>query len=69
MPTGEKVVLHALVKFADEAGFCFPSQETIASVTGQDARTVRTHLTSLKKRGLIKREKRFRKDGRDAHKR
>lgn len=62
-PCGRKFVLVALAGFADEEGFCYPSQETIAKMTGQDARSVQRHLKALEKDGLIKRKARWKKAG------
>lgn len=60
---GAKAVLVALAVFADEDGFCYPSQERIAGMTEQGERTVRAHLVSLERAGLISRERRRRPDG------
>jgi hypothetical protein len=60
---GAKAVLVALAVFADEDGRCFPSQERIAGMTEQTARSVRTHLANLEAIGLMRREHRRRPDG------
>lgn len=62
-PCGRKFVLVALAGFADEEGYCYPSQATLASMTGQDARSVRRHLASLEEDGVIKRKHRRGKSG------
>lgn len=62
-PCGRKFVLVALANFADEDGFCYPSQERLAEMTGQDVRSVRRHLASLDKEGVIKRRGRRSKTG------
>lgn len=62
-PCGRKFVLVALANFADEDGFCYPSQERLAEMTGQDVRSVRRHLASLDKDGAIKRRARRSKTG------
>jgi hypothetical protein len=62
-PCGRKFVLVALADFADEDGFCYPSQETLAKMTGQDVRTVRRHLKSLENDKLIRRSPRWKKTG------
>lgn len=61
-PCGRKFVLVALAGFADEDGFCYPSQDTLATMTGQEVRSVQRHLVALEKGGLIKRKHR-RKEG------
>jgi len=55
---GRKFVLVALANFADEDGFCYPSQATLAEMTGQDERSVRRHLEGLEESGLIRRQMR-----------
>lgn len=62
-PSGKKFVLVALANFADEDGFCYPSQETLAVMTGQTARSVRSHLASLEEDGIIQRKHRRGKTG------
>lgn len=60
-PCGKKAVLVALAHFADEDGFCYPGQETLAGMTSQGVSTVRAHVESLEKDGLINRDKRYKK--------
>lgn len=60
---GQKFILVALANFADENGFCYPSQETLARMTGQDPRTVRRHLKALEDDNLIRRAPRWREAG------
>jgi len=64
-PCGKKAVLVALAHFADESGFCYPSQETLAGMTSQGVSTVRSHLEVLESgdEPLIKREHRYTKKG------
>lgn len=64
-PCGKKAVLVALAHFADESGFCYPSQETLAGMTGQGVSTVRSHLEVLESgdEPLLKREHRYTKKG------
>ncbi len=61
--SGAKFVLVALANFADEEGNCWPSQPTIARMTGQSVRTVRSHLKNLEEGGYISREGRRRQNG------
>jgi hypothetical protein len=56
--SGAKAVLVALAEFADETGFCFPSQPTLAAMTEIAERTVRAHLKTLEQKGFIAREHR-----------
>ena len=60
---GRKAVLSALAQFADELGYCFPSQEHIAEYTEQSARTVREHLAWLEENNYLRRKSRKRQDG------
>lgn len=64
-PCAAKFILVALGNFADEAGYCFPSQKRLAADTSQSERSVRQHLAALEQAGWIKREKR-RQDGTNA---
>lgn len=50
---GPKAVLLALANYADEDGFCFPSQERLARDTEQGVRTVQRQLAWLAQRGLV----------------
>lgn len=56
--SGRKFVLLALADFANEVGFCYPSQETLSVMTGIKERTVRQHIKGLEEDGYIKREHR-----------
>lgn len=47
LKSGPKFVLVALANYADETGWCYPSQERIAADTGQGESTVRAHLKFL----------------------
>lgn len=62
-PVGRKFILVAIADFADEDGYCFPSQETLATMTDQGVSTVREHLKALETERLIRREHRYLKDG------
>lgn len=62
-PSAAKFVLVTLANYADGDGFCFPGQDTLAQMTGQDERSVRSHLAALESSGLIRREHRQRKNG------
>lgn len=62
-PAGRKFVLVALADFADAEGRCFPGQDTLAVMTGQDERSIRRHMDALEEAGLIRREERRRSDG------
>lgn len=61
--TGKKITLLALADFADLNGFCFPSQKTISTMTGQSKSSVHKHLEALEQGGYIRREARFRDNG------
>jgi hypothetical protein len=41
------ITLLAVATFMDENGYCYPSQETLASMTGTTERTVRRNIKSL----------------------
>lgn len=59
----EKFVLLALNEHADaDGGNCYPSRAKLAEETGLKSETVSRLISSLKKKGLVKVEKRF-KDG------
>lgn len=61
---GAKFTLLCLASFADETGFCYPSQESLAAMTEQGISTVRRQLADLqKKKKLIKRSHRYQKGG------
>ncbi len=47
-PSNAKFILVALSNYADEAGYCYPSQARLARDTGQSERSVRRHLASSK---------------------
>lgn len=59
-----KLVLMGLASYANEDGYCFPGQETLAARTSQTSRSVRTHLAWLEEHGFIKRQHRDRLTGR-----
>jgi pyocin large subunit-like protein len=60
---GAKFVLVALADHANDDGFCYPRQSTLARMTAQSERTVRRHLKQLEEVGLIRREVRRWDDG------
>jgi DNA-binding transcriptional ArsR family regulator len=60
---GPKFVLVALANYASEDGECWPSQATIARMTGMDPRTVRRHLADLEQGGYLVRSERKNPDG------
>lgn len=63
-PCGKKSVLVALAHFADEQGYCYPSQETLAGMTAQGVSTVRNHLDVLENTDkLIVRNHRYTEKG------
>lgn len=62
-PASRKFTLVALANFANEDGYCFPSQETLASMTDQGVSTVREHLKTLEADKFISREPRYKKGG------
>ncbi len=58
-----KFVLVTLANYADEDGYCFPSQQTLARDTSQTDRNVRRHLELLEAAGILIRERRHDKNG------
>lgn len=56
-------VLAKLADHADDKGECFPSQETLAEECQCTRKTVRTAMQQLEKAGLIRRTRRWKKDG------
>jgi len=58
-----KLVLLTLANFADDEGYCFPSQKTIAEITECGERSIRRYLDRLESMGIIKRVRRHRGDG------
>lgn len=63
LPTIDKFVLVVLADYADEANTCFPGQGLIARRTGSSVSTVHRALKRLETRKLIRREQRWRDDG------
>lgn len=59
----EKIVLLGLGSYANEAGFCFPSQDKLVAHTCLSASTIKRALKALEERGLIERERRHYRDG------
>ncbi len=61
---GAKSVLAALATFADEDGYCFAGQDTLAEMTDMSERSVREHLHNLEHAyGKIRREHRRKESG------
>lgn len=58
-----KVILLVLANYADEYGYCYPGQRTIARGTEQSVDTVQRHLKRLETDGFLKRAKRQRAGG------
>ena len=52
---GQKAVLLALAHYANENGYCWPSQTTLAKVTEQSVDTVQRNLRRLEASCYIKR--------------
>lgn len=50
---GEKLLLLALASYANKRGECFPTRKELARRTGSSEASVRNHLRSLNKAGLI----------------
>lgn len=65
----EKAVVMALADYADDEGFAWPKQRTIADWTGYKRATVNLALADLEKRGYIRSEQQYRDDGGKANKR
>ena len=59
-----KLILMGLASYANEEGYCYPGQDTLAYKTCQTARSVRTHLAWLEENGYIMRQHRDRITGR-----
>lgn len=58
-----KLVLLALANFADDEGYCFPSQKTLADITECGERSIRRYLDHLEEMGVLRRVRRHRSDG------
>jgi hypothetical protein len=58
-----KLVLLTLANFADDEGYCFPSQKTLAEITECGERSIRRYLDKLESMGIIRRVRRHREDG------
>jgi len=50
---GEKLTLLTILSYAWDDGECFPLQQTLADNRGVDVRTIRRHLSSLKRKSYI----------------
>lgn len=59
----EKLLLMALADNCNDEGTCWPSIKTLAKKASLDERTTQRKLRLLASKGLLKIEKRFRKDG------
>lgn len=58
-PAAPKFLLVALASFASETGYCYPSQSTLAGMTGMSEKTVSRNLVTLERAGLIERVRRY----------
>ncbi|HXS32263.1 MAG TPA: helix-turn-helix domain-containing protein [Solirubrobacterales bacterium] len=61
---GELLTLLRIADHADNSGICWPGEDSIASYTGQDGRTVRRHLKKLEGDDLLHRERQASETGR-----
>lgn len=60
LPTTRKMILLALVEYADASGRCHPTHKQIAQRCGiKRLNTVREHLAGLEEQGFIKRHEYF----------
>ena len=57
---GERMMVLALNVYMNDAGTCWPSQETLAGICGVSSRTIRRRLEVLERNGWIKRNRRRR---------
>jgi len=60
-------VLAALASYADAAGYCYPSQGTVARRLGMGRRTVQRHLDLLGRLGYVTSHRRIRPDGKGGY--
>ena len=58
LDVGEKFLLVVLGSYANTDNTLWPSQKTLSADTSIAERTIRTHLTSLERKGLIRKEHR-----------
>lgn len=58
-----KAILLMLANYSDHEGKCFPGQKTLSDECECSLRAVNTWLQMFERTGLIRREKRWRKDG------
>jgi len=63
LPPTPKLVLMALADAANDYGVCWPSVSMVATKCCVSIRTVRRVIQKLVKRGLMRSEQRYRKDG------
>jgi DNA-binding transcriptional ArsR family regulator len=53
LSAGDKMTFAMLLSYAWQNDYCFPGQERLAQDLGLTDRSVRTHLKSLEKIGLL----------------
>src|SRR5436190_1099564 len=53
LSSGDKMAFAMLLSYAWQNDYCFPGQERLAEDLGLSDRSVRTHLKSLEKNGLL----------------
>ena len=63
LPPTARLVLVALASAADKDGVCWPSVRFLANRCSASERSISQNLDLLVKRGLVKKEERFRQDG------
>lgn len=63
LPQAQKLVLLLLAHYSDKDMTCYPGQTRLADQAGMSDRNVRRAVSELEAKGLIYRQKRFRKDG------
>jgi DNA-binding transcriptional ArsR family regulator len=54
LSSGDKMAFAMLLSYAWQNDYCFPGQERLAQDLGLSDRSVRTHLKSLEKNGLLR---------------
>lgn len=69
LKSGDKYVLLALSNYADDEGYAWPKQTTIASWVNRTRESVNASLGRLEKIGYIKSEQTYRDDGGKSFKR
>src|SRR6266513_363121 len=53
LSAGDKMTFAMLLSYAWQNDYCFPGQERLAQDLGLSERSVRTHLKSLERNGLL----------------